>query len=212
MTSPYPPRPTTLPTPRTPVDLREAALGNLGLWVALGAALLVLGFAAGIALDQVPDGQNDGTPNDVVDALPGIPVLLVALLPFVAAPVLAMGTGAWSGHATRNGRIGAITGALGGLVGPIVLVLLAALGLSFGAGAAGVDLDLALMPYGLGSVAAWRGALPYLLTGTGLLVLLASLVSGALAGGIVGSLLDGRTRAWGRPRDEPPQARPPVRI
>lgn len=208
MTSPVPYRTGTLaaaPSPADGVDLKEAVLGNLGLWTALGLSLLILGFAAGIALDTADDG---GAPSN---ALAGIPALLVALLPFVAAPVLALGTGAWSGHATRSPRLGAVGGALGGLLGPIILVLLAGLGLAFGAGAAGVDLDAARMPYNLGNVGDWRDALGYLVSGAGILVLLASVVSGAVAGWVVGAMLEGRWARW-RTHGDRPDARPPVRI
>lgn len=209
MTAPAAYRPGTLSTPPTPydgVDLKDAVLGNLGMWLALGLSLLVLGFAAGVALDPVDPGDPPHT------ALYGVPALLVALLPFLASPVLALGTGAWSGHATRSGRLGAIAGATGGLIGPIILVLFAAIGLSLGAGAADVNLDAAQMPYGLGAVGDWNDALAYLLTGAGLLVLLASAVSGATAGGIVGSLLDGRFRSWFGPRVDRPDTRPPLKI
>lgn len=178
--------------PRWRIGLREAVVGILGLFVILGIVLAILGFAAAIGLDQAADeaADNDGADaDDVVAGFAALPAVLVSLLPFLAAPVLALGCGAWAGHATRSARLGAIAGGIGGFLGPLLTLLLTGMGFALGAGAAGLDLGDVNLP-GIGVSPAWADTLPYAFSGAGLLWMLANALSGALSGGLVGALLD----------------------
>ena len=175
--------------------LREAILGILALFAILGLVLGVLGFAAAFALDNAADAANNGgTTNEEQAALgaAALPAILVSLLPFLAAPVLALGCGAWAGHASRSGRIGSLAGAIGGFAGPILTLLITGIGFALGAGAANLNLDDVQVPGGFGIAPGWANTIPYLFTGAGLLWLLANALSGGLSGGVVGSLLDRR--------------------
>lgn len=174
--------------------LREGILGILAIFAVLGLVLGMLGFAAAFALDRAAEAANDGgNANDAALLGAGaIPVLLVSLLPFLAAPVLALGCGAWAGHASRDGRIGAMAGAAGGFLGPILMLLIVGIGFALGAGAASLNLDNVALPGGYGLAPGWANTIPYLFTGAGLLWLVANTLAAGLTGGIVGSLLDGR--------------------
>jgi len=169
-------------------SLREGILGILAIFAILGLVLGVLGFAAAFALDRVADPNAESA----LAGPGGISILLVALLPFLAAPVLALGCGAWAGHASRSATIGGLAGAVGGLVGPILTLLLTGTGFALGAGAASLDLGNVIAPGGLGIAPGWNATFPFLFTGAGLLWLLGNTLAGGLTGGVVGALLDGR--------------------
>lgn len=178
--------------------LREGVLGILALFAILGLVLGVLGFAAAFALDRAAEQAADGgtTAEDVAAGAAALPAILVSLLPFLAAPVLALGCGAWAGHASRDARMGAIAGAVGGFLGPILTLLITGIGFALGAGAASLNLADVEMPGGFGLAPGWGSTIPYLFTGAGLLWLLSNALSGGLSGGVVGALLD--RRAWER--------------
>ena len=181
------------------LGVKRTTLGIIGLFAVLGLVLAILGFAAAFGLDQAADRATTGTGADAQDAVVAgaatLPALLVSLLPFLAAPVLALGCGAWAGHASRSAGVGLAAGAIGGLLGPIVTILLTGIGFALGAGAANLNLADVQVPGGFGLAPGWGSTIPYLFTGAGLLWLLANTLSGALSGGLVGSLLEGR---WGR--------------
>lgn len=176
--------------------LREGLLGILALFAILGLVLGVLGFAAAFALDRAAEEATDAdggtTADDAAAGAAALPAILVSLLPFLAAPVLALGCGAWAGHASRNGRIGAIAGAAGGFLGPILTLLITGIGFALGAGAANLNMADIDVPGGFGLAPGWGTTIPYLFTGAGLLWLLANALSGGLSGGVVGALLDRR--------------------
>lgn len=186
--------------------LREGLIGTIGMFAILGLVLGILGFAAAFALDGALDATRDGNPanDDAEAAAAALPAFLVTVLPFLAAPVLALGLGSWAGHASRRAGIGSIAGAIGCFVGPIVMLLIMGVGFALGAGAANLDLSNANIPGGVGVSPGWAGTMPYLFTGAGLLWLLATTLSGAFAGGLVGGLLErrwfSRTRTYERER------------
>ncbi|HUR68290.1 MAG TPA: hypothetical protein VM370_03520 [Candidatus Thermoplasmatota archaeon] len=181
--------------------LREGVMGTIGIFAILGLVLGVLGFAAAFALDNAAEAARDGNNNggldgnDIAAGAAALPSILVGLLPFMAAPVLALGLGSWAGHASRDAGLGASAGAIGGFVGPIVMLLLAGVGFALGAGAANLDLSGVTLPYGVAP--GWGNTIPYLFTGAGLLWLLANTLAGGLSGGLVGGLLQ---RRWGADR------------
>lgn len=173
--------------------LREGLLGILALFAILGVVLGVLGFAAAFALDRATEATDGGTAiEDAAAGAAALPAILVGLLPFLAAPVLALGCGAWAGHASRNARIGWVSGAIGGFLGPILTLLILGIGFALGAGAANLNIADIDMPGGLGLAPGWGTTIPYLFTGAGLLWLVANALSGGLSGGVVGGLLDRR--------------------
>ena len=171
--------------------LREAILGILGLFAVLGLVLGVLGFASAFALDEV---TNNNGANNAEAAAAALPAFLVSVLPFLAAPVLAIGLGSWAGHAARQAGIGSIAGAIGCFLGPILMLLIMGVGFALGAGAANLDLSNVAAPGGVGIAPGWASTIPYLFTGAGLLWLVATTLAGALSGGLVGGLLE---RRWG---------------
>lgn len=180
-------------------SLREGILGILALFAILGLVLGVLGFAAAFALDRAAEAvDGGGATTDDENALLGaaaLPALLVSVLPFLAAPVLALGCGAWAGHASRSSRIGALAGAIGGFLGPILTILITGMGFALGAGAANLNLGNVAAPGGFGIAPGWGNTVPYLFTGAGLLWILANTLAGGLSGGVVGALLDRRPSA-----------------
>lgn len=175
---------------------RDGLMGIVGIFAVLGLVLGILGFAAAFALDnaaaELNDGDGGNTPEDVAARNALLPAVLVSMLPFMAAPVLAVGVGAWAGHASRDATIGSITGGVGSFIGPIVMLLLAGAGFALGAGAAGLDLSDVRIMDGWGIPPGWASTIPYLFTGAGLLWLLANTIGGALTGGIVGGVLEHR--------------------
>lgn len=179
--------------------LKEGILGIVALFAVLGLVLGILGFAAAFALDDLGNVADDGLTAEEAALLgtAALPAILVSLLPFMAAPVLALGCGAWAGHAAREARIGALAGAAGGFLGPIVMLLITGIGFALGAGAANLNLDAVVVPYGISP--GWANTIPYLFTGAGLLWLVANTVAGGLSGGVVGALLD---RHWGASRTD----------
>lgn len=187
--------------------LREGVLGTLGIFAILGVVLGVLGFAAAFALDnaaiELNDADGANTADDVAASAALLPAILVSLLPFMAAPVLAIGCGAWAGHASRDGTLGAVAGGIGGLLGPILTLLLTGVGFALGAGAANLDLSQVGNIPGFGLAPGWGNTIPYLFTGAGLLWLMANTIGGALTGGLLGSILDrhGAARETRRERD-----------
>lgn len=174
--------------------LKEGVLGILGIFAALGIVLGILGFAAAFALDNAADRLDDGTlDNDPPGAAAELlPAILVAMLPFMAAPVLAIGAGAWAGHSSRDATIGSVAGGIGAFLGPILMLLLTGVGFALGAGAAGLDLSNVRVLDGWGIAPGWANTIPYLFTGAGLLWLLACMLGAALTGGVVGALLNRR--------------------
>lgn len=179
--------------------LKEGILGILGIFAALGIVLGILGFAAAFALDNAADRLNDGTTaNDAGAAAELLPAVLVSMLPFMAAPVLAIGAGAWAGHSSRDATIGSVAGGIGSFLGPILMLLLTGVGFALGAGAAGLDLSNVRVLEGWGISPGWASTMPYLFTGAGLLWLLANTLGGALTGGVVGALLN---RRWAERTD-----------
>lgn len=175
---------------------RDGLLGIVGIFAALGIVLGILGFAAAFALDnaaaELNDGDGGNTADDAAARASLLPAVLVSMLPFMAAPVLAVGVGAWAGHASRNASIGAITGGVGSFVGPIAMLLLTGVGFALGAGAAGLDLSNISIVDGWGLAPGWASTIPYLFTGAGLLWLFANALGGALTGGIVGGIIEHR--------------------
>lgn len=179
--------------------LRDALLGIIGLFAVLGIVLGVLGFAAAFALDEARD--QAAVDNDAEAATAALPAFLVSVLPFLAAPVLALGLGSWAGHASRRAGLGSIAGAIGSFLGPILMLLIMGIGFALGAGAANLDLSaIGAPPFGLAP--GWGSTIPYLFTGAGLLWLIANTLAGGLAGGIVGGILEHRwfTRTYMRER------------
>lgn len=191
------------PAPRR-IGVREALLGVLGLFAILGLVLGVLGFAAAFAADRAVelavDNEGNGIRDDVELGLAAVPILIVALVPLLAAPVLALGCGSWAGHASRDARVGAIGGSVGSLVGAVAMVLLAGAGFALGAGAAGLNLADFPMPGGLDFSPAWESTLGYVFSAGGLLWLLANALSGGLSGGLLGSLADRWSGAYSASR------------
>lgn len=167
--------------------LRDALLGIVGIFTVLGIVLGVLGFAAAFALDRADDPGL----TDVQRAANALPAFLVSVLPFLAAPVLALGLGAWAGHASRNSGIGSIAGAIGCFVGPLVMLLVMGVGFALGAGAASLNLAAVEAP-AFGISPGWGSTIPYVFTGVGLLWLLGNTLAGGLSGGLIGGILDGR--------------------
>lgn len=198
--------------------VREGVLGILGIFTVLGIVLGILGFAAAFALDnaavELNDGDGGNTADDAAARASLLPAVLVSLLPFMAAPVLAIGCGAWAGHASRNASMGAIAGGFGAFVGPIVMLLITGVGFALGAGA--TNLNLAALDFvtgvnGWGIAPGWASTIPYLFTGAGLLWLVANTIGGALTGGVVGGILDHRWTARGRDERYRRSTRPPTR-
>lgn len=179
--------------------VREGVLGTLGIFTILGLVLALVAFPAAFALQdavaELNDADGGNTADDVAAASGLLPALLVSLLPFMAAPVLAIGCGAWAGHASRDGRIGAIAGGIGGFGGPILTLLLVGIGFALGAGAANLDLSEVRVIQGWSIAPGWGNTIPYLFSGAGLLWLVANTIAGALTGGLLGSLLGGRWAA-----------------
>lgn len=169
--------------------LRDGILGTIGLFTILGVVLGILGFAAAFALDEARD--DAAANNDAEAAATALPAFLVSVLPFMAAPVLALGLGSWAGHASRDAGIGAMAGAIGSFVGPILMLLLTGVGFALGAGAANLDLSSLPSPV-VGVGPGWGTTIPYLFTGGGLLWLLANTLAGGLSGGLLGGILSGR--------------------
>lgn len=169
------------------ISTGTAILGGVGFFAILGLALAIMGFAAAFAVGEAAD---DGAVENAADAIAGVPALLVALLPFMAAPVLALGAGAWAGHATRDWRAGGIAGALAGLLGPIVMLILVGIGFALGAGAATLNLEAVRMPFDIGFTPGWGDTLPFLASGGGLLWLLSTLLAGGLTGAMTGMLVE----------------------
>lgn len=179
--------------------MREGILGSIGVFAILGVVLGVLGFAAAFALrDMIPLLTDANPNNDFLIGANAIPALLVGLLPFMAAPVLALGLGAWTGHASREAGIGASAGAIGGFLGPIMMLLITGIGFALGAGAASLDLSNVRVVWGIAP--GWGTTIPYLFTGAGLLWLVANTLAGGLSGGLVGGLLEHRWSASSRRR------------
>lgn len=192
------------------VGLRETITGSLGLFAILGLALSILAFASAFALaDQANEAQGGGDEGAAAEAAAAaLPVLVIGLLPLLASPLLALACGAWSGHASRSARTGAIAGAIAGLAGPVILLLIVGIGFALGAGAA--NLDLSAVNLGGGLSPGWGSTMPAIFSGSGLLYLLSSALAGALAGGLVGSVLEGRR--FGRRAGHSGRARRPARV
>ena len=171
-------------------SLREAVLGTLGLFAILGLVLGVLAFAAAFALDNAVDANSNAA--NAENAAAALPAFLVSVLPFMAAPVLALGLGSWVGHSSRRAGLGAIGGAIGCFLGPILMLLIMGIGFALGAGAANLDLSNVRAPGDVGVAPGWASTIPYLFTGAGILWLLATTLAGALSGALVGGLLEHR--------------------
>jgi hypothetical protein len=169
------------------LDWLRSMLGVLGIFVALGVAAGLLAFSAVNSLKNVNLNDPDNSP---LLAAAG----LVALLPLVAGPILATLGGLWSGTRTRHGGEGALAGALGALVGVIVLGMLTALGYAMGANAANLDLARVAWPNGFYLRPGWNSSLGYLGTSAGVLYTLACALAAAIAGAVAGSLAHPFTR------------------
>lgn len=163
------------------LDWLRAALGVLGLFVALAVAVALLAFSAAYALK----GVNLADPNQsaVLAA-----ASLVALLPLVAGPILASMGGFWAGTRTRDGGQGALGGALGTFFGVLALAILTAIGFAIGANAAAVNLANVAWPAGFYLRPGWATTLGYFGTSAGILYMVACLLAAGIAGAIAGSL------------------------
>lgn len=182
--------------------LKETTLGSLGLFAILGLALSILAFVAAFALAE----QAEGGLTEAEAVAATIPVVVVGLLPLLAAPLLALAGGSWSGHVTRDARTGALAGAIAGFVGPILMMLVVGIGFALGAGAANLDLSGVRVA---GLAPGWGTTMPAIFSGSGLLYLLACALAGTLGGGLVGGVLEGR---WTRRADPARRTRRPMRI
>lgn len=175
------------------LDWARSSLGVLGLFASLGLGLLVFAFSAAYGLK----GVNLNDPNQANVAATSY---LVGALPLLAAPILAAVGGLWAGTRTRDAGSGMASGALGSVLGVLLLGLLVALGFGLGASAAGVDLSRIAWPAGFWLQPGWRATLADVGTRAGLLYLVVSGIIGGLAGAIAGALT--RRYAWdaGAPR------------
>jgi hypothetical protein len=163
------------------LDWVRAALGVLGLFVAIGVGVALLAFSSIYALKGV--NLSDPAQSGVVAA-----AALVGLLPLVAGPILSALGGFWAGTRTRAGGQGALGGGLGALVGVLALAILTAIGVAVGAGAAGLDLAHVAWPIGLYVRPGWTTTLGYFGTAAGLVYLVACILAAGVAGAISGAL------------------------
>lgn len=163
------------------MDWVRSTLGVLGVFASLGVGLLVLAFAAANGLKNVNF-------NDPDQANLAATAYLVGVLPLVAAPILAAIGGMWAGTRTRHSGSGALAGALGAVLGVIVLGLLVALGFNMGAQSAGVDISRIAWPTGFYLRPGWRTTLADIGTNAGLLYLITAAIIGGLAGAVTGAL------------------------
>lgn len=162
--------------------------GVVGMFAILGLGLGILAFAAAFGVGDVTPA-TDAEDLQPDEAASGLTALLVGTLPVLAAPILALGTGAWAGHASRNSVQGLVGGGFGGVVGAIVLLAIVGIGFALGAAAAGVDaarFDFAVSP-------ALADTFRNLLSLAGLLYLLSVFVIGGLAGALIGAIMPRRT-------------------
>lgn len=165
------------------LDWVRSTLGVLGVYASLGVGLLILAFAAANGLKNVD--LNDPNQANVAAT-----AYLVGVLPLVGAPLLAAVGGMWAGTRTRLAGPGALAGALGAVLGVLVLGLLVAMGFSLGAQSAGVDLSKVAWPTGFYLRPGWRTTLADVGTTAGFLFLVASAIIGGLAGATTGALTD----------------------
>jgi hypothetical protein len=175
-------------TETAPIDHDEpdmstgrATLGAIGLFAALGVGLAFFAFAAAFGLRNV----TDVAPDDFVS---GISAVTIALIPFIAAPILSTSVGGWAGTRTKLSGAGAIAGAAGALVGTIVMFLLVALGFWLGGLASGVDYGAINYPQNI-IPPNLANPLGYLASLTGILYLVGNAIIGAVAGSIAGALV-----------------------
>ena len=182
------------------LDWARSSLGVLGLFASLGVGLLSFAFSAAYGLKDV----NLNDPNQANVAATSY---LVGALPLVAAPILAAIGGLWAGTRTREGMGGMAAGALGSVLGVLLLGLLVALGFGLGASAASVDLSRIAWPTGFWLHPGWRATLADVGTRAGLLYLVVCAIVGGLSGVFAGALTQRYAWATGAPRYAPGHSR-----
>lgn len=169
--------------PLTPTGAGGATLGAVGIYLSLGVGLAILAFSAAAFIDQTPA-------DDAESAAGGALSSAIALMPFVAAPILAVVAGVWAGLSTGSGARGALAGAVGSVVGVIVMMVLVAVGLGLGAAVGGAgDANVNVDEGTEANVNDLRATLGTFATVNGLAFLLAHAIIGGIAGAILGAIM-----------------------
>lgn len=157
--------------------------GVVGCFASLGIGLMILAFIAGFGVE----GATDGAAADAQDVGAGTLALLVGALPILAALPLAVGAGGWAGYSTRSGGQGFLSGALGCVVGTLLMFALVAIGFALGAAAAGVT--AADLQVTTGIDPSFASLVAYFASLGGLVYLLVVAIVGGLAGAFIGGMV-----------------------